>query len=79
MIQTVFNQEQYFLELDKGKYFDLVIYANKKFSGGVGDEDEYQPDDNEDWKKFCLQDLNTASKVVAISKVNGEAAHISGR
>nr|XP_045625849.1 uncharacterized protein LOC123775069 isoform X2 [Procambarus clarkii] len=62
----------------KGKS-DVVIYANKKFTGGVGDEDEHQPENNDLWKQYCLEDPSTSSKVVCMNKVNGEAAHFSGR
>nr|XP_045585646.1 uncharacterized protein LOC123747476 [Procambarus clarkii]XP_045588150.1 uncharacterized protein LOC123750074 [Procambarus clarkii] len=60
--------------------FDLVIFANKKFTGGIGDEDDKQPETNDLWKQYCLEDLSTTtSKVVCMTKVNGESAHFSGR
>ncbi|XP_069176458.1 putative leucine-rich repeat-containing protein DDB_G0290503 [Procambarus clarkii] len=37
--------------------FDLVIFANKKFTGGIGDEDDKQPETNDLWKQYCLEDL----------------------
>ncbi|XP_069189945.1 uncharacterized protein [Procambarus clarkii] len=36
--------------------FDLVIFANKKFTGGIGDEDDKQPETNDLWKQYCLED-----------------------
>ncbi|XP_069162579.1 uncharacterized protein [Procambarus clarkii] len=60
--------------------FDLVIFANKKFTGGIGDEDDKQPETNDLWKQYCLEDPSTTtSKVVCMTKVNGESAHFSGR
>ncbi|KAK8736795.1 hypothetical protein OTU49_004647, partial [Cherax quadricarinatus] len=58
---------------------DVVIYANKKFVGGVGDEDEVQPENNDIWKQYCLEDPDTATKVICMEKLNGEAAHFSVR
>ncbi|XP_018014202.1 uncharacterized protein LOC108671217 [Hyalella azteca] len=62
-----------------GDILDPIIYANRKFTGGIGDEDEEQPNSNEEWKQYFLAVPETASLVVAIEKVNGEAAHFSGR
>ncbi|XP_045626083.2 uncharacterized protein [Procambarus clarkii] len=58
---------------------DVVIYANKKFIGGVGDEDEYQPEDSDTWREYCLGNPDNARNVVCMNKLNGEAAHFSGR
>ncbi|KAF2349265.1 hypothetical protein FHG87_019980 [Trinorchestia longiramus] len=58
---------------------DPVIYANRKFTGGIGDEDEEQPNSPDEWKQSFLEAPETASLVVAVEKVNGEAAHIGGR
>ncbi len=33
-------------------YYDNVIFALKKFTGGMGDEDEEQPDDNKTWSEM---------------------------
>ncbi|XP_071537269.1 uncharacterized protein [Panulirus ornatus] len=60
-------------------WFDVVLYANKKFTGGVGDEDDSQPANNDLWKDFFLQDPDTADQVVCMTKINGKAAHFSGR
>lgn len=61
------------------EWFDVVIYANKKFIGGIGDEDECQPEDGEEWRDYCLEDPDTANSVICMEKLNGEAAHFSGR
>ena len=58
---------------------DGVIFALKKFTGGMGDEDETQPDDNFVWMKYFLKPLASARKVVCTRKANGEAAHLSVR
>ncbi|CAL4058686.1 unnamed protein product [Meganyctiphanes norvegica] len=58
---------------------DTVLYANKKFTGGVGDEDETQPENAQVWRSYCLADPDSADKVVAMEKINGEAAHFSVR
>ncbi|XP_042215304.1 uncharacterized protein LOC121861526 isoform X2 [Homarus americanus] len=59
--------------------FDVVIYANKKFTGGIGDEDDEEVENNELWKQYFLEDPDTVSKVICMTKLNGEAAHFSGR
>lgn len=66
-------------EIDKEKSLDVVLYANKKFTGGVGDEDHIQPQNNEIWQNYCLANIDKADTVVAMNKLNGEAAHLSGR
>ena len=58
---------------------DVVIYANRKFTGNIGDEDESQPESNDIWRSYCLDNPDEADKVVAMEKMNGEAAHFSGR
>lgn len=58
--------------------FDLVIYALRKFTGGLGDEDEIDRN-NQDWKKYFLKDLDATKRVAAMKKANGEAAHMSCR
>lgn len=58
---------------------DIVIYANRKFTGNIGDEDDLQPESNDQWKKYFLKDQEEAQQVVCMEKVNGEAAHFSGR
>lgn len=61
------------------KTYDVILYANKKFTGGVGDEDESQPENDDSWREFCLAPPETASELVCMTKLNGEAAHFSGR
>ncbi|XP_050711471.1 uncharacterized protein LOC126995705 isoform X1 [Eriocheir sinensis] len=58
---------------------DIVIYANRKFTGSIGDEDDLQPENNDQWKKYFLKDQEEARQVLCMEKVNGEAAHFSGR
>lgn len=59
-------------------WFDTVVHGNKKFTGGVGDEDEIQPEHDEKWREYCL-DLDSVTKIICTHKLNGEAAHFSGR
>jgi len=58
---------------------DGLIFALKKFTGGMGDEDETQPDDNYVWLKYFLKPVESSRKVVCTRKANGEAAHLSVR
>lgn len=58
---------------------DCLIFALKKFTGGMGDEDEQQPDTNKTWMDYFIAPLNKAEKVVCTMKANGEAAHFSVR
>jgi hypothetical protein len=37
---------------------DGIIFALKKFTGGMGDEDETQPDDNFVWMKYFLKPVS---------------------
>ncbi|KAK4307531.1 hypothetical protein Pmani_020678 [Petrolisthes manimaculis] len=66
------------LEIE-GREDTTVIFGFKKFSGGIGDEDENQPETNDQWREYCTADPETATKMVCITKLNGEAAHFSGR
>lgn len=61
------------------KKFDVILYANKKFTGGVGDEDESQPENDDSWREYCLAPPETATDLICMTKLNGEAAHFSGR
>jgi hypothetical protein len=64
---------------EKGRSkFDLIVYALRKFTGGLGDEDEIDRN-NQDWKKYFLKDLKQTKRIVAMQKANGEAAHMSCR
>ncbi|CAL4106987.1 unnamed protein product [Meganyctiphanes norvegica] len=58
---------------------DVALYATKKFTGGIGDEDESQPETDEIWRSYCLENPDEAEKVVVMEKLNGEAAHLGGR
>ncbi len=64
---------------DKGnKKFDLVVYALRKFTGGLGDEDE--TDRNaQDWRKYFVKDVKESKFVASLQKANGEAAHLACR
>ncbi|XP_037784031.1 uncharacterized protein LOC119580142 [Penaeus monodon] len=61
------------------KKYDVILYANKKFTGGVGDEDESQPENDDSWREYCLAPPETATDLICMTKLNGEAAHFSGR
>ncbi|KAK4307237.1 hypothetical protein Pmani_020991 [Petrolisthes manimaculis] len=69
------------LETQDGALLDVVIYANKKFTGSAGDEDEdaHQPNKMESWKEYFISDYDNATKVISTEKINGEAAHFSAR
>ncbi|XP_037070079.1 uncharacterized protein LOC119091407 [Pollicipes pollicipes] len=57
-----------------------LVHALKKFTGGMGDEDDETDDgDDANWRRFFLQPLETASRLVLTQKANGEAAHLSAR
>ena len=58
---------------------DMVVFALKKFTGGMGDEDEEQPEDDLVWQRYFLAPLHQVSQVVCMTKENGEAAHVSIR
>eukprot|EP00095_Tigriopus_kingsejongensis_P002818 maker-scaffold80_size398941-snap-gene-1.9 protein:Tk02818 transcript:maker-scaffold80_size398941-snap-gene-1.9-mRNA-1 annotation:"hypothetical protein BRAFLDRAFT_126791" len=58
---------------------DQVIFALKKFTGGMGDEDENQPDNDKVWMKYFLQPVTQTHRIVCTQKANGEAAHFSIR
>lgn len=67
------------VENNNEEILDVVLYANRKFTGAIGDEDEAQPETNEIWRSYCLENPDEAEKIVAMDKLNGEAAHFSGR
>lgn len=66
------------LEIDEnGKtYYKLVIYALRKFTGGLGDEDDLDRNSN-DWKNYFIKDFTSVNQVMSLQKANGEAAHFS--
>lgn len=56
-----------------------VLQAMKKFSGGLGDDDDRESGDSFVWQKYFTKSLDDASVVIATRKANGEAAHLSCR
>lgn len=58
---------------------DMVTFALKKFTGGMGDEDEDQPENEQVWQRYFLSPMDEVEKVVCVIKENGEAAHLSVR
>ncbi|XP_070574633.1 uncharacterized protein [Ptychodera flava] len=70
-----------FLHITSGPHSSLscIIYALKKFSGGLGDEDDNGRGDNVTWQKYFTKPLDEATHFVATRKANGEAAHFSAR
>jgi hypothetical protein len=58
---------------------DMVVFALKKFTGGMGDEDEDQPENDLVWQRYFQKPLEEVRKVVCMIKENGEAAHVSVR
>ena len=65
---------------DGREIYDCVTYGQKKFSGStVEDDDDIESVEELAPNKYFLKDPETATRVLAIEKVNGEAAHISGR
>ena len=57
--------------------FTLFVYIF--FTGGLGDEDEDQPESNKTWLNYFIQPIDTASEIICTEKANGEAAHLSAR
>ena len=66
------------LETNEVQY-DGVIFALRKFTGEIGDDDDDIPDSNTVWQKYFTQKVNSAVKIVCTEKANGEAAHLSAR
>ena len=56
-----------------------VIRGLSKFSGGYWDDDDVQNNDHAGWSRYFLSTPEKATSVVAMEKVNGEAAHVSVR
>ena len=59
--------------------YECMIFALRKFTGGMGDEDEQQPEDNKVWTDYFLKPLDSTAKVICTRKANGEAAHLAIR
>ncbi|XP_023331999.1 uncharacterized protein LOC111704092 [Eurytemora carolleeae] len=49
---------------------DLVIFALRKFTGGMGDEDEEQPENDLVWKKYFLKPVECVERIVVMHKEN---------
>lgn len=64
---------------DRSSWSSVVVYGHKKFTGGIGDEDDEQPENNEKWRDYFIANVSEATSVVCMDKLNGEAAHISCR
>jgi len=58
--------------------YDLVVYGLKKFTGGLGDEDEIDREEK-DWEKYFLKSFDQTQLVIGMQKANGESAHMSCR
>ena len=46
--------------------YDNVIFALRKFTGGMGDEDEDQPDSNKTWMNYFLKPLESSHRDVGV-------------
>ncbi|CAF0915718.1 unnamed protein product [Rotaria sp. Silwood1] len=55
---------------------DFGLFALRKFSGGLGDDDDRE-DDNQGWLRYFLEHPQTASQIICTRKINGEACHLS--
>ncbi|XP_060066417.1 uncharacterized protein LOC132546716 [Ylistrum balloti] len=68
-----------FLHLTSGPETGVscVLQAMKKFTGGLGDDDDRESGDTFVWQKYFTKSLDDASVVIATRKANGEAAHLS--
>ena len=60
------------------KKYDFLVFALRKFTGGLGDEDDVDRGKNE-WRKYFLTDIEKTKLIVSTTKANGEAAHLSCR
>ncbi|XP_074646130.1 uncharacterized protein LOC141902347 [Tubulanus polymorphus] len=64
--------------LRMGNEVTCIIYALKKFTGGLGDDDDKTTGgDDFTWKRYFIKELNEVELVCATKKANGEAAHLS--
>ena len=60
--------------------YDCIINACKKFSGHtLGDEDEIDISRTCTEELYFLEDKNSTNQIVAMEKINGEAAHFACR
>lgn len=60
-------------------YADCVIFALKKFTGGLGDDDDRDIDDGFKFQKYFVRPIGDANRVICTRKMNGEAAHFAVR
>ncbi|KAK3086684.1 hypothetical protein FSP39_021920 [Pinctada imbricata] len=70
-----------FLEIHGGPEAGVrcVLQAMKKFTGGLGDDDDRDSGDNLAWKKYFSKPIEDAKAIIATKKANGEAGHLSCR
>ncbi|KAL3860311.1 hypothetical protein ACJMK2_010450 [Sinanodonta woodiana] len=54
-----------------------VLQAMKKFTGGMGDDDDRESGDESVWERYFTKGYSDADRVIVTEKVNGEAAHLS--
>lgn len=66
-----------FISIKEGNDVRCVLQAMKKFTGGLGDDDDREQGDNSTWKKYFIKPLEETESVIATRKANGEAAHLS--
>ncbi|XP_043223395.1 uncharacterized protein LOC122382292 isoform X5 [Amphibalanus amphitrite] len=67
------------LRLPDGRLLCLT-HALKKFTGGMGDEDDdCSGGDDSTWRRYFLRSPEAAERLVLTQKANGEAAHLSAR
>ena len=45
---------------------DMVVFALKKFTGGMGDEDEEQPEDDLVWQRYFTKPLDQVTPALSI-------------
>jgi len=64
-------------KLKKETAYLFLTFALRKFSGGMGDEDDNESQNM--WQNYFIKPIDVADKVVVTQKANGEAAHISCR
>jgi len=53
-----------------------IIHALKKFTGGLGDDDDRTSESDFIWQRYFTQPFDTAKAIVCTIKQNGEAAHL---
>ena len=53
---------------NKATEYDLVIYGLRKFTGGMGDEDEIERNSST-WKRYFLKDLSQTSNVLCLQVI----------